>query len=488
MTTPASYLSHIRRAFFLRVHPDRFRTHPDSVRKKQATAIQALQERIAAPDFIFYINQQDVQLSTKYTSNYSNTIEYYLEQKDGKLQKFFLKLDDDVEKILVSIETALKLTGVKVLNRPVIEPKLARYTEWDSIYMNIRATSSDANPSSNINHSFDINTRKGKNFLNFLKTLDKNEIQTRRASRIDASAAALVARQLFKFQSVDGTSLGWSSASLAKLLTSLSCLHDEHGDKLIQSFYPLRLVLSNDEFQSKLDLHGGTLKLNPQATHVQWLETLLSVTKDVLDEVRENRRNMDMNTSIVNRHMNIRLSKGHTCTSREFYFCVEHLSQEILSNGLSQSNQNPYSVLLDDHINVVIESTQVCRRSSVQREGVLRISVGMNADDISSSIHTLREETRLTAIKEKGLKKKIEQLKIEFMAKSGVSKVFRTKASSLTTEQYMACIEALNGFNVSAADRAVFKNLNGQAIGITGSGQSCQLYDDGSIILPFDWK
>mmetsp|Transcript_12712 Transcript_12712/g.24051 ORF Transcript_12712/g.24051 Transcript_12712/m.24051 type:complete len:81 (-) Transcript_12712:20-262(-) len=50
--TRSGYVSRLRRAFLLRVHPDRFRAQPASVRKDQATLVQALSDRMAESDFL----------------------------------------------------------------------------------------------------------------------------------------------------------------------------------------------------------------------------------------------------------------------------------------------------------------------------------------------------------------------------------------------------------------------------------------------------
>lgn len=508
MTTRAAYMSHLRRAFLLRVHPDRFRMHPsESLRKNQASAIQALQERISAPDFISYCQNVDHNPSI-YPSNQSEykTIEYCLEQKSGRLQTFHLKLNESVEHILYSMEDALKSTGMKVMSRPSVNQKTVssndgahrnykydplnsmndfQSKELERIRTIIRSTVAG---SSGINHSFDINTRKGRNFIQFLKNLDHEEIKKRRSHRIDASAAALVARQLYKFQAIDGISLGWSSASLAKLLVSLASLYDEHGDKFVESFYPLRLVLTNDEFCNKLDLYGGILRLNPQSTQSQWLETLISITDDKLNELRSNRKIMDANLSTVNSSLNIQISKGYTCSSEEFFFCIQNLSEAILQLKNNGFDEKYCKALIDERIRVVVESPQNCRRASIQREGVLRVSSIMEADDILTSINKFRHETLNKALENKLLQEKIDQKKLLLMTKAGVSKVFRSKVSSLTTEQYLICIEALLSLDVSGTEKWILDSLRGQAIGVTGSGQSCQLYDDGSIILPYDWR
>jgi hypothetical protein len=111
----------------------------------------------------------------------------------------------------------------------------------------------------------------------------------------------------------------------------------------------------------------------------------------------------------------------------------------------------------------------------------------MDADDILMSINKFRHETLKKSLENKSLQEKINQQKLLLMAKAGVTKVFRSKVSSLTTEQYLVCIEALLNLDVSGTDKWILDNLRGQAIGVAGSGQSCQLYDDGSIILPYDW-
>ena len=49
---PSVYVSRLRRAFFLRVHPDRFRAHDAAVRQQQARLVQALNDRMSWSDFL----------------------------------------------------------------------------------------------------------------------------------------------------------------------------------------------------------------------------------------------------------------------------------------------------------------------------------------------------------------------------------------------------------------------------------------------------
>ncbi len=53
-TTRSGYVSRLRRAFLLRVHPDRFRAQSADVRKDQATLVQALSDRMAESDFLTF--------------------------------------------------------------------------------------------------------------------------------------------------------------------------------------------------------------------------------------------------------------------------------------------------------------------------------------------------------------------------------------------------------------------------------------------------
>lgn len=54
------YISRLRRAFLLRVHPDRFRSRSEQVRKQQATLVQVLSDRLGESDFMeFAAHRED---------------------------------------------------------------------------------------------------------------------------------------------------------------------------------------------------------------------------------------------------------------------------------------------------------------------------------------------------------------------------------------------------------------------------------------------
>ena len=223
---------------------------------------------------------------------------YHLEQKDGSLKKFTMDLNKNAEKILEGIADALKTTGMSVMKPPIV-PQLEgikdiQVPNSQSILSNVRNGTGDI-----WNHS-SFDAQRGRDLMYFVRNLNTHDIKTRKASRLDANSAALVVRQLYKFQATDGTGLGWSSASLAKCLRSLAKLYDEHHKKFqIKSFYPLRLILTNDEHQEKIDQYGGTLSLNPGSTQIQWLDVLMDVSEASIRQLKINRDNLHRNQEFV---------------------------------------------------------------------------------------------------------------------------------------------------------------------------------------------
>src|SRR3569623_229929 len=117
------YLSHLRRAFLLRVHPDRFRNHSASVRSQQATLVQALSNRLADADFQawqahtvtpnnfphvnLHRSSNQHQHSKAAIANYP----FMVERRDGSFVSASLKLSDSVESILDSMAKALEQSG-----------------------------------------------------------------------------------------------------------------------------------------------------------------------------------------------------------------------------------------------------------------------------------------------------------------------------------------------------------------------------------------
>ncbi len=336
-----------------------------------------------------------------------------------------------------------------------------------------------------INHSFDINTNRGKHLLHFIDNVDKNEIEKLKSHRINAKAAAMVTRQVYKFKSVDGTRLGWSSSSLTKCLKNLTKVHDDHHTKFkVDSFYPLQLILSNDEFHNKFDLYGGRILLNPGSTQVQWLETLMAVTDDMLFMLEKNRKQLNINLDICQDAFNVKIRKGFSCSSEEYFMFLKVAAEQMYQEDDNEVNSSTKSLALN-RVGLVVETAQACRRPVVTSEGEIRISSSMIPHSISTSLTRLRSDA-LKIIRNEAEKKVIikeveSMLKYEF----GLSKVQKSGFSKVSSEDYLKALSKLLKCEQSSKLN-IKKVFAGNSIGITGTGH-CHLGDDGSFLIPCDW-
>lgn len=507
-----AYVSRLRRAFLLRAHPDRFRSHSQSLRKGQAKLIQALSERLVASDFIAYTSSRELSPTepTNQTVKTWETHAYYLEGKDGSLNQYNLSLNQTAGDVLTSMCQALQSSGLSNIPLPPSPPQhdpssqdraslelLDRLSKGNNASMwkglhHFQQNGGNFNPSSSssgIDRSFDVNTKKGKDLMGFLQSLNKNDIAQRKADRIDASAAALVARQAYKFQAIDGTGLGWSSRSLAQCLTSLTNAHDEHHTKFqVESFYPLRLILRNDESPlHKLDVFGGTIRLNPGSTQSQWLETLLLVTEESLEVLGETRDALQTYLARVQNSLNVQIRKGHSCSSREYHLLLQHLSCAMVVDCGEVEDGASSKALAMDRITIVVETAQSCRQPLVTNEGHVRVSAGMLLSTIIFAASDCRAEAVQKMREEEEKQEKSKELIALVKLELGLSHVYKGRLLTITSDRFLGCLESL-----LSMDRTVRDDLReyteGQMLGITGEGRSCHLGDDGSIIIPWDWN
>lgn len=324
-----------------------------------------------------------------------------------------------------------------------------------------------------------------RNLLHFLQNnMDPNDIKERKLNRINASAAALVARRAFQFAAIDGTGLGWSSASLAICLSRLTALYDEHKSQLnTLSFYPFRLVLSSDEFMRQVDLYGGVIRLNPAATPLQWLGTLATVTTESIRALKQNRQRLKDNLAIVENALDIKVVKGYSCEPEDYHRCIEMLAMESTSDTSKEQDKTSLTMALNN-ASLVIESDQACRRGKLRKDGTFEVGAGMSMSAIRSTLNSFtiraREYTQIETHHMEECRKMEERVIYEL----GLQKV--SKASKLLTyEQMSQCLVSL--ISKDEEDKDVLRTfLAGQAIGISGRGQPCHLGDDGSIVIPWN--
>jgi hypothetical protein len=520
------YVARLRRAFILRCHPDQFRQYDDTIRKQQSRVLQSLSERMTQADFKDYTS--NVGRKGSYNNNYSvhnsqqSVVKYVLEKRNGSLLHRTLNLNASVETILQSLATALESSGAAKLSPPPPTPSFASKSQnsddktddghdplhWVKQHSRddkSRRDSSERKSSSGIDHRYDVNSNRGRDLQKFLFSLTPTEIEERRAHRMDAIAAASVARRLFSFQSIDGVQLKWSSKSFAGLLSTLIRFYEEHQHKFhVQSFYPLQLIFSNYERKSSLDVYGGHIYLNPAATQLEWLKSIKEVTDERLQKFSINRQAMTERVTLLqdglsigdSTHNDIKVKKGFTCSSRDYHSFLERVSKPYerlsvfsqstpLSIGTSTDlvpipSASSSSLRIDHHLRLIIESSEY--RAKVTNMGFIRIPSTITSTQLNleiSKLSTLAEERWDREQQEKDrCRQAVHQVQWEF----GLQKVFRHSELVSHDDFLNALIRLLD------QKSKLRGSLAGSSLGIAASGQFCHLSDDGSLIIPHNWK
>ena len=323
------------------------------------------------------------------------------------------------------------------------------------------------------------------NLMHFLREINLDDINTRKLNRINASAAALVARRAFQFSAIDGTGLGWSSASLAILLSKLTDLHDEHKSKLqTKSFYPFRLMFSGDEFHKKIDLYSGVILLNPAATPLQWLNTLQAITIENVRELKRNIHALKQNLSTVETFLNIKIKKGYSCEPEDYHNFLKQTALMSLDIVKVRGADNASLTPLTNNTCLVIESDQACRRAKLRIDGNIEAGVGMNIDLIHRSISKFSAQSNHCKQIESKYKEDCRHLMQRVIYEFGLQNI--EKVGSLVSYEHLSyCLSQLL-CRVDNEKEELRSLIRGQTLGIAGRGQPCHLGDDGSIVIPWN--
>ncbi|KAL9189109.1 hypothetical protein ACHAXT_011599 [Thalassiosira profunda] len=359
------YVSRLRRAFLLQVHPDRFRGESDKVKRQQAKLVQALSDRMAERDFLAY---------TASTSESGNIRQLPVLNRDQwTLSSSTLQLDKGPHHILEQMAKSINFAS------PPPPAEVRKQTKQstvisgvDQILWGFRSDAHHGQPLPAEPSSLN------RNVLHFLQNVDFDEIKQRKLDRIHATAAALVARRAYKLLAVDGTGLGWSSASLAVCLSRLTDVHEEHKSKLCKSFYPFRLVLGSDV---KVDKFGGNIHINPTRTNIQWLGTLMTVTDGDIRALKQNKKELEENLVKIAGAFGLRCVKGFSCEPEDYHRCIRQLALDCHRTN-DEGDETSLAAL--SRAKLVVESAQACRRPKLRKDGSLEISANMG-------MHTIRK-------------------------------------------------------------------------------------------------
>mmetsp|Transcript_20474 Transcript_20474/g.33698 ORF Transcript_20474/g.33698 Transcript_20474/m.33698 type:complete len:487 (+) Transcript_20474:108-1568(+) len=466
----SAYVARLRRAFFLRVHPDRFRTQPNLI-KDQSILIQSLSDRLGEPDFLRYITPTvslDHQNGSAEVKNKYHQQQFSIETNSGMV-KTSISLNGSPSEILQSMAELCNFPPPPLPPQnhdqgQNNEPDLFQYLRYGAHARPMKRQS------------------KNTNLIQFLETPGlANDIKERRLNRINATSAAHVARQLYKFSSIDGTRLGWSSASMSICLQRLTALHDEHRDKLrTSSFYPFRLILSSDEFQRKVDLWAGEIRLNPSATSMQWLSILENVTDRSVHTLKTNQQLLKKNLDIVEETLQLRVVKGHTSDAEDYFECIRRLARQSEERISQIEADGSRLAVLSHKSSLVIESDQACRRGNLRKNGSFEVSTNMSIDTIRSTIsrHAKRSNEILNA---EYRKKKESSLMIRRVLHEFGAKVH--KPSIVSYDQLLQCLATLLEKDDIEKDE-LRRLLLGHSIGIS-TGLKLHLSDDGTIMIPW---
>lgn len=397
---------------------------------------------------------------------------YSVETKEGNLIKSSIQLNSTPRQILESMSATINFPpppespSVHSVHNP---------NSVDDLIWNAGAFGNNKSVS---------RTKRDCNLMSFLQDMNLDDIKERKMNRINASAAALVARRAFQFSAIDGTGLGWSSASLAILLSRLTELYEEHKCKLqTKSFYPFRLVLSGDEFNRKIDLHSGVILLNPAATPLQWLNTLQAVTDESVQRLKHNRKALGQNLSKVESFLDVRITKGYTSEPELYHDFIQNI---VLISANYAANQND-KVSLTLQLNntcLVVESEQACRRCKLRKDGNIEVGIGMSLDEIRRALNKFAAQSNEYKQAVLHQKHELKQLQERAIYEFGVHSIQRV-GTLVTHDQMSDCLLHILKREEDEKDE-LRTFISGQSLGITGRGQPCHLGDDGSIVIPWN--
>ena len=531
------YVARLRRAFLLRVHPDRFRSYPSEIRRQQAELVQALQDRLDEPDFLSYQYGRGGEAQHHVRSSVQKkAMKYVLEhEEDGDnktegsgLHQYTLNLRNGVVDILQDMRNALHRSSPRLQlpkPPPIVQSATATaasstsspihwfYPDGAMDRLSVTGPQQRQEERERQEDRYAVRSREGRDLARFLESVDAREVSRRRADRMDVVALALVVRRLYKFASVDGTGLGWSSHNLAVLLRrGLVNLHQYHAHQLaVSSFYPLRLVwscaddnnqnassnsnnnessadASSGEGPPPVDVYGGVLYLNPAYTNVQCLETLLRITPATLQEHRTLQQELNDNTRCVQDFLEgVRFRKGHSCSFFDYHTLLQRLAHHLRSTMslTASSNSSKTTALALERLWVTVESAQSCRRAVVDtRTGHVRVGAGMTMEAIVDGVRRLSSKARERSMdiqREHTAYRETVQLVQESL---GIPKVTTTEPP----QRAMEALLRLLAFEEAQQEQQQRQRMAGHSLTIVGKGQLCHLGDDGSFVIPTDWK
>ena len=120
------------------------------------------------------------------------------------------------------------------------------------------------------------------------------------------------------------------------------------------------------------------------------------------------------------------------------------------------------------------------------KEGTIRLGAGMSHDTVLRAISRLAPRARERVAEHKRELQRCKDAIHQAQWQLGVQKVFRT--GMISHDEFLECIARLLSVSMLASNTVIKMRLGGNSLGISGSGHFCHLADDGSIVIPHNWR
>jgi len=170
------------------LHYVRFRRHPEDVRKKQATLVQSLSDRMEDHDFITFSSSSKLApiSSRQQSMTYDDSYPFIIEKKDGTISEHTLQLGKSPYQIIEQLANAINFQSPP--------PSLKISKPFDDEHKSTYKSQSNQNDDIETwmqglgNYRYKSPSSLNRNALHFLQHVDFNDIKQRKLDRINATA------------------------------------------------------------------------------------------------------------------------------------------------------------------------------------------------------------------------------------------------------------------------------------------------------------
>jgi hypothetical protein len=243
----------------------------------------------------------------------------------------------------------------------------------------------------------------------------------------------------------------------------------------------------------------------------------------------------------------VRFIQGYSCSSLEYHRFIRNLYEGLLSypsdrkveddvasaSGESMqvlralSTQSPSETILPEEstcfssletslvlepLVATVEASQSIRRAKVTLDGQIRLQADMDPSRVRQALADLGDEARIVRRRSMEEQEQCSHLVAQLQSQIGLGKVYRASSSVQSRQYHMALsrllgllaatgtsessptasddsFESIMGSHPSSSPHHLIqKALAGMSLGIAGSGRHCHLADDGSLVIPHDWR